>query len=77
MNKELTERDKFFYAVISALNDDEGRGYRGGLFYGGELGCCLIWLGNSGRWECKWYELEYPPASSVSLHTDKYEKVIL
>lgn len=58
--KELSERDEFFYAVIAVLNEDEDRHYRGGLFYGGELGCCLIWWDNGGRWERKWYDLEYP-----------------
>lgn len=58
MGKELTERDKFFYNVIVALNEDEERRGRGGLFYAAGLGCCLVWFGRSG-WECKWYDLEY------------------
>jgi hypothetical protein len=70
MSDELTERDEFFYAVIAALNDDENRYHRGGLFYGGNLGYCLIWWDRRGRWEYKWYELEYPPTGSVSLHID-------
>lgn len=61
MIEKLTERDKFFYAVIEELNKDEDRHGRGGLFYGGELGCCLVWYSRQGLWERKWYELEYPP----------------
>lgn len=59
MNKRKLkqERGEMFGKIIAAINEDETRHGRGGLFNCGELGCCLVFYSRM-RFDCLWYELE-------------------
>ncbi len=58
-SRELRQRRGEMLGKIIAMLNSAGRyrSGRGGLFDCGELGCCLVWMGEDG-WDREWYELE-------------------
>lgn len=64
MNKDALkleeDREEMFIKICSWLN--KNRGYRGGLFDCGALGCCYIaWNAERSQWGSVWYILEQLP----------------